>query len=110
MNGAPTNQTAITIITGTIALMAASCVGSVCFLAYRGIQIPPELNTLTGGLVGALTAMLVKTSPTESVRQTAQLPVPSATTPTPVTVVNEETNPVPTTDEGNNDRNASGKI
>jgi hypothetical protein len=94
-----TNQSAITIITMTIAVMAASCVGSVCFLAYRGIQIPPELNTLTGGLVGALTAMLVKTSPTESVRQTAPLPVPSGGSPTPVVVTNEPTDPVPTTEE-----------
>ncbi len=84
------NQSAITIITFTIALMAASCVASICFLAYRAIQIPPELNTLAGGLVGALTAMLVKTSPTETVKA----PTPDA--PAPVQVMNTPAAPVPT--------------
>jgi len=64
-----TNQTAITVITSTIAIMAVSCVLSICVLAFYGITIPPELNTLAGGLVGALTAMLVKTSPTETIKQ-----------------------------------------
>lgn len=62
----PTNQIVIKIITGSIAGLAAICVITVCVLSYFAIQIPPELNTLTGGLVGALSAMLVKTSPTES--------------------------------------------
>jgi len=84
-----TNQTAITVITSTIAIMALTCVFSVCVLAFYGVTIPPELNTLTGGLVGALTAMLVKTSPTETVK-------PSTETPTPVQVVNTPTDPVPT--------------
>lgn len=88
-----TNQSAITIITMTIALMAASCVGSVCFLSYAGIQIPPELNTLTGGLVGALTAMLVKTSPTETIKAA---PIPTHAAPAPVEVVNKPSDPVPT--------------
>jgi hypothetical protein len=92
-----TNQSAITIITMTIAIMAASCVGSVCFLSFHGIQIPPELNTLTGGLVGALTAMLVKTSPTETLKQPP--PPPNGSSPTPVQVMNKPTDPVPTTDE-----------
>jgi hypothetical protein len=91
-----TNQSAITVITMTIAAMAAACVGSVCLLSYRGIQIPPELNTLTGGLVGALTAMLVKTSPTETVRQPTPSPVSSGDGPTQVAVVSSEVNPVHT--------------
>jgi len=64
----PTNKTVINIIIATLAGCAALCVFSVCLLSYQGIQIPPELNTLTGGLVGALTAMLVKTSPSETTK------------------------------------------
>ncbi len=69
--------------------MALTCVFSVCVLAFYHVEIPPELNTLTGGLVGALTAMLVKTSPTETVK-------PAPDSPTPVTVVNPPSDPVPT--------------
>jgi hypothetical protein len=88
----PTNSTVITVITSTIAAMCLGCVATVCALSYWAIQIPPELNTLTGGLVGAVTAMLVKTSPTETQPQT---PKPSVTTP--VEVVNKPSEPVPTT-------------
>jgi hypothetical protein len=90
-----TNQSAITIITMTIAVMAFSCVISICTLAFYGIQIPPELNTLAGGLVGALTAMLVKTSPTETMKQ-PPTPPGSNGSATPVEVVNKPSNPVPT--------------
>ena len=92
-----TNQTAITVITSTIAVMAFSCVATVCYLSYRGILVPPELNTLTGGLVGALTAMLVKTSPTETQKQPEQPALQNGVTP--VQVVNQPANPVPTTQE-----------
>ncbi len=86
------NQTAITMITGTIAIMALACVVTICVLSYLGIKVPPELNTLTGGLCGALTAMLVKTTPTE----TPKAPNPDA--PAPVTVMNPASDPVPTTE------------
>ncbi len=90
MNGNPsTNQTAITMITGTIAIMALLCVVTICILSYLGVKVPPELNTLTGGLCGALTAMLVKTTPTEGTK------APSGG-PTPVQVMNEPKDPVPT--------------
>jgi small neutral amino acid transporter SnatA (MarC family) len=87
-----TNQTAITVITSTIAIMAISCVISICCLAFFGIPIPPELNTLAGGLVGALTAMLVKTSPTETIKSS----------PAEVQVVNPPTDPVPTVEAKEN--------
>jgi hypothetical protein len=94
MNGnTSTNQTAITMITGTIAIMALLCVVTICVLSYLGVTVPPELNTLTGGLCGALTAMLVKTTPTE----TPKTPNPDA--PAPVTVVNPPSDPVPTTEQ-----------
>ncbi len=86
------NQTAITMITGTIAIMALCCVVTICVLSYLGVKVPPELNTLTGGLCGALTAMLVKTTPTE----TAKAPTPDA--PAPVTVMNPASDPVPTSE------------
>jgi len=92
-----TNQVAISVITSTIAFMALLCVVSVCVLSYKAIQIPPELNTLTGGLAGALTAMLVKTSPTETMKQP---PHPTnGDTVIPVEVTNTPVNPVPTTEE-----------
>lgn len=62
----PTNKAAIDWITRTLAFLGACCVITVCILSYRGTQIPPELNTLTGGLVGSLASMLVKTTPTET--------------------------------------------
>jgi hypothetical protein len=89
----PTNSTVITVITSTIAAMALGCVVTVCTLSYFAIQIPPELNTLTGGLVGALTAMLVKTSPTETQPQTKE---PGGGGTTPVEVVNKASDPIPT--------------
>lgn len=61
----PTNKQAIDWITRTLAVMGFLCVLTVCILSFKGIQIPPELNTLTGGLVGSLASMLVKTTPTE---------------------------------------------
>ena len=67
----PTNKTVISVITTTVALMTFGCVITVCLLAYCGIMIPPELNTLTGTLCGALTGMLVKTTPTETTKQIA---------------------------------------
>ncbi len=84
------NQTAITVITGTIAIMALACVVTICVLSYLGTKVPPELNTLTGGLCGALTAMLVKTTPTE----TPKAPNPDA--PTDVKVVSSAKDPVHT--------------
>ncbi len=100
MNGeVATNKTTITVITTTVAVMAFLCVLSVCVLSYYSIEISKDLGLITTGLVGALTGMLVKTSPTESTRQTAPLPVPSGGSPTPVQVVNEPTDPVPTTEE-----------
>jgi hypothetical protein len=83
----PTNKTAITIIITTLAGCAGLCVLSICILAYMAIQIPPELNTLTGGLVGALSAMLAKTSPAETTAQPNGGPTP---------VVNPPSEPVPT--------------
>jgi hypothetical protein len=99
-----TNKGIIFVITTTIATMALLCVTSICLLCYWGIQIAPELNTLTGGLVGALTAMLVKTSPTETTHSPDGAPPNGGsngvapTVPTPVTVENKPENPVPTSE------------
>jgi hypothetical protein len=79
-----TNQTPIVVITTTAAFLAAMCVWTICWLAYKGIQIPPELNTLTGTLCGYLTGTLTKTTPTETTRQTTPLHVPSGGSPTPL--------------------------
>lgn len=81
----PTNQGAIDWITRTIAVLGFICVFTVCLLAFLGKQIPPELNTLTGGLVGSLASMLVKTTATEDKTKVQD-----------VQVVNERKDPVPT--------------
>lgn len=80
-----TNRTVINVVTMTLAALAVLCVATVCFCSYHAIQIPPELNTLTGGLVGALSAMLTKTTPTASAPAMQE-----------VKVVNSPTDPVKT--------------
>lgn len=81
----PTNRSAIDWITRTLAVLGFICVITVCVLAAMGKQIPPELNTLTGSLVGSLASMLVKTTPTEDKSKVQD-----------VQVVNEKKDPVPT--------------
>jgi hypothetical protein len=66
MNGNTDNSGEIKVIIRTLALLAFVCVVAECLLSYLLIKIPSELNTITGGLVSALTAMLVKTAPTSS--------------------------------------------
>jgi hypothetical protein len=80
------NKSEIKVIIRTLAGLAIICVLAECVLSYLGKQIPPELNTLTGGLVGSLTAMLVKTSPTQTStasadppKQTGEIKVPEQT-------------------------------
>lgn len=93
------NQGAISWITRTLAFLGACCVVTVCILSYRGIQIPPELNTLTGGLVGSLASMLVKTTPTESPKHPGpdgEPPGGDNPPPIPVTVENPASDPVQT--------------
>jgi len=88
------NRLVIRIITTTLAVLTTVSVTSICILAYFGSKIPPELNTLTGALVGSLGSMLTKTSPTTS--------SPSGGAPSsvqPVHVVNPPSDPVPTTEE-----------
>lgn len=99
MNGTTTNKGQIYIIVCAIAILAVICVVTVCVLSYLQIKVPPELNTLTGGLVGYLAAMLVKTSPTETLKSPPAAPVVPNGASTPVTVVNPPSAPVPTTTE-----------
>ena len=89
----PTNQAAIDWITRTLAVMGFVCVTTVCILSYCGTQIPPELNTLTGGLVGSLASMLVKTTPTD-----APKPAGGSDTPAEVSIVQPDNQPVPVTE------------
>ena len=90
MNGTTTNKWAITLITTTIAVMAVICVVTVCIMAYYGKEVPKDLSMVTTGLLGALTSMLVKTSPTETLK------APTPDSPAPVKVVNPESDPVHT--------------
>lgn len=74
------NRNTISVITKTLACLAVIAVGTVCVLAYQIKDIPPELNTLTAGLVGALTAMLVNTKP-QSTPAASTLPMGTVTVP-----------------------------
>jgi len=82
--------------------MAAACVGTNCWMALHGQEPPQAFTLLTGGLVGAVTSMLVKTTPTETVKAAPSPPPPPIPPqngePTEVTVVNQPDDPVPTTE------------
>lgn len=101
MNNTVTNRSTIILITTAVAIMAFSCVVTICTLAYFGIAIPPELNTLAGTLSGGLAGMLVKTAPTETTKQPppSQPPFTHSGKPPEVVVVNKPDKPVPTTEE-----------
>lgn len=76
------NQFTIHVVSLTIAVLAVMSVSSICILSYYQLPIPPELNTLAGGLTGAVGAMLTKTSPTSS-------------DPIKTEITNKSDNPVP---------------
>lgn len=67
----PTNKGTIYIIVVTIAFLASLCVTTTCWLAYIGKDAPQAFSLLTGGLLGSLTGMLVKTSPTQTTTSVA---------------------------------------
>lgn len=93
---ATTNKGQIYIIVCTIVFLALMCVATVCYMCYVAKEPSQGMWLLTGGLVGSLTSMLVKTTPTETTKQ--PLPTPPNDIPPEVTVVNKPDDPVPTTE------------
>ncbi len=89
-----TNKSTISVIIWTIAFMAVICVLTSCWMSYTGKEPSQGLNLLTGGLVGSLTSMLSKTSPTVATAQPIPVPITSQ-----VHVTNKPGDPVPTTTE-----------
>ncbi len=87
-----TNKGAILVIIPTIAFLALVCVSTICWMSYTGREPGQGLTLLTGGLVGSLTSMLTKTSPTQATVAPAQIP-------SQVHVTNQPGDPVPTTTE-----------
>ena len=79
------NHSIIRSIIWTLCLLAVIAVTTVCVMSFKGLTIPPELNTIAGGLIGTIGGMLVKTTPTSSA-------------PTQTKIVNSEKDPVNTTD------------
>jgi high-affinity Fe2+/Pb2+ permease len=79
------NKAVIYLIVGAIVLMAVVCVATNCFMTFGGKEPSQAFNLLTGGLVGSLTSMLVKTSPTQTATQVAvqQQPVVVPAEPEP---------------------------
>lgn len=66
-------------------------------MSYAGRESSKGFDLLTGGLVGAIGAMLSKTSPSQSVIPATVHPVPPGIPPE-VVVVNKPEDPVPTTE------------
>jgi len=100
---ATTNKGQIYIIVCTIVFLSACCVLTNCYLSLSGKEPPQAFTLLTGGLVGALTSMLVKTTPTETTKAPPQQPnppppLPPSNEPTKVVVENQPDDPVPTTE------------
>ncbi len=91
------NQNVITYVTGTVCVSAIICVVTYCILSFYGVEVSQGFSLLTGGLVGSLTSMLIKTSPTVA---TPSLPLtPNGDAPTQVQVVNQPDAPVPTEEQ-----------
>lgn len=73
----------IFLVVGALVVMAVFCVATNCYLAYIGKDSPQSLTLLTGSLVGSLSTMLVKTSPTQATttvavqEQPTVVPVPT---------------------------------
>jgi len=65
------NKWVIFLIVGAIVTMAIGCVFTNCLMSYYGREPSQAFNLLTGGLVGSLSTMLVKTSPTQATTQVA---------------------------------------
>lgn len=65
-NGTATNQSQISVIVRTLAVVCFCCVVGIFVLVYQEKKIPTELWLLTSNAMTALTAMLVKTTPTAS--------------------------------------------
>ena len=82
------------MVVGAIIVMALECVSVNCWMSYLGKEPSRGLDLLTGGLVGSLTAMLVKTSPTQAT--TALEPPSIHGTPIPVSVQSSVKDPVHT--------------
>ncbi len=83
----------ITIVVCTIGLLSLICVGTLAYCMICSVQVPEGLNAaftgVTGGLVGALTGLLVNTRSPHAGEDESSIPV---------TVQNTASQPVPTTE------------
>ncbi len=97
MNGTPaTNKNIIAIVVTTLSINATI---GLCILGYCLLfQVKPDQVLLTAFvamvnyLLGVISGILSKTSPTETVK------APTPDSPAPVTVMNPASDPVPTTE------------
>lgn len=94
-----TNKAVITVIVLTLAINATLGMVTLAYCLVYKVEPNTALLTAFVGMVnyilGAVSGMLVKTSPTETTKQ----PPPASPPPdsvVPVTVVNEPDDPVPT--------------
>ena len=93
-----TNKTVIFLVVLTLAVNATIVVATLAYCLATGRELNAALLTAFVGVgnyvLGAISGMLVKTSPTEATKAT---PVQSTSdNPTPVQVVNTPNSPVPT--------------
>jgi hypothetical protein len=105
MNEQPqTNMRIIMIVVITLALNATVGLSTLAYCLVFKIEPNQVLLTaylsIVTGLLGLIGGMLTKTSPTETTKLAPITPTPKPDSPTPVQVVNQPTDPVPTTTEG----------
>jgi len=96
-----TNKAIIVIVVLALAINGTIGVSTLSYCLIAGREMNVALLTAFVAIInfifGAVSGMLVKTSPTESTRQPNPEPIPPSNgAPTPVEVVNEPKNPVPT--------------
>jgi hypothetical protein len=94
-----TNKAIIVIVVLALAVNGTIGVGTLSYCLIMGRELNVALLTAFVAIInfifGAISGMLVKTSPTETTKLTEPIPPPSDA-PTPVEVVNKPTDPVPT--------------
>lgn len=103
MNEQPqTNMRIIMIVVITLALNATLGISTLAYCLVMKIEPNQVLLTtflsIVTGLLGLIGGMLTKTSPTEATKVAPITTAPTPESPTPVQVVNQPTEPVPTED------------
>lgn len=79
------------LVVGTLCLGLLMALATVCYLTIQGLDVPSQLETIVGGLLVGVPALLAKTY------RDAQ-PEPTLDEPTPVEVISSPEQPVVTSE------------